>query len=97
MPNWCYNNMSIHGDRESLEKLTEAITRKDDDGYTVYDLTVLFPIPDDLRIESVFFSTEAENSPEAKALLAKQESNLARYGYKDWYEWCWDKIGRAHV
>lgn len=93
MPNWCYNNMSVHGDRESLERLTEAITRKDDDGYTMYDLTVLFPIPDDLRIESVFFSTEVENSPEAMELAAKQEANLAKYGYKDWYDWCWEKWG----
>ena len=30
MPNWCYNRMSVTGDRESLVKLTEAITREHD-------------------------------------------------------------------
>lgn len=95
MPNWCYNSLSVHGDRESLVKLTEAVTRPHDPSLATttmgveqadYDLTVLFPVPDDLKIRAVFFSNE--DTPEANELRVKQEANMAKYGYKDWYEWC---------
>lgn len=87
MPNWCYNNMSVHGDRESLERLTTAITRKDDDGNESYDLTVLFPIPEELQIASVFFNRDTTD-PEYIELLKKYEANKAKYGHQTWYDWC---------
>ncbi len=54
MPNWCYNSMTVHGDRESLERLTTAIARKDDDGNDFHVLSVLFPVPEELQIKSMF-------------------------------------------
>jgi hypothetical protein len=86
MPNWCYNNMSVHGDRESLEKLTTAITRKDDDGNEFHDLTVLFPVPEELQIKSVWFSTESTD-PEYLELSKKYEANKEKYGFQTWYDW----------
>jgi hypothetical protein len=87
MPNWCYNNMTVHGDRESLEKLTTAITRKDEDGNEFHDLTVLFPIPEELQIKRVFLSADSTN-PEHLELAKKYEANKEKYGYQTWYEWC---------
>ena len=96
MPNWCYNRMNVTGDRESLVKLTEAITRKHDSSLAEttmgveqvdYDLSVLFPIPDELRITAMFFSTETDD-PEYQELLKKYEANKAEYGHTTWYEWC---------
>lgn len=96
MPNWCYNNMSVHGDRESLEKLTEAITRKHDPSLAEttmgveqvdYDLTVLFPVPEPLAIRAVFFSAETDD-PEYQELLKKYEANKEKYGHTTWYDWC---------
>lgn len=87
MPNWCYNNMSVHGDRESLEKLTTAITRKDDDGNEFHDLTVLFPVPKELQIKSVWFGSESTD-PEYLELSKKYEANKEKYGFETWYDWC---------
>jgi hypothetical protein len=88
--------MSVTGDRDSLIKLTEAITRKHDSSLAEttmgveqvdYDLTVLFPVPEELRISAVFFNTEADN-PEHQELLKKYEANKAKYGHTTWYDWC---------
>ena len=96
MPNWCYNRMNVTGDRESLVKLTEAITRKHDSSLAEttmgveqvdYDLSVLFPIPDELRITAMFFSTETDD-PEYQELLKKYEANKEKYGHTTWYDWC---------
>ena len=96
MPNWCYNRMSVTGDRDSLIKLTEAITRKHDSSLAEttmgveqvdYDLTVLFPVPEELRISAMFFNTETDD-PEYQELLKKYEANKAKYGHTTWYDWC---------
>ena len=96
MPNWCYNRMNVTGDRDSLVKLTEAITRKHDSSLAEttmsveqvdYDLTVLFPVPDELRITAMFFNTETDD-PEYQELLKKYEANKAKYGHTTWYDWC---------
>jgi len=96
MPNWCYNRMNVTGDRDSLVKLTEAITRKHDSSLAEttmgveqvdYDLTVLFPVPEELRISAVFFNTETDD-PEHQELLKKYEANKAKYGHTTWYDWC---------
>ena len=96
MPNWCYNRMNVTGDRESLVKLTEAITRKHDPSLAEttmgveqvdYDLTILFPVPEPLAIRAVFLSTETDD-PEYQELLKKYEANKAEYGHTTWYDWC---------
>jgi len=88
--------MSVTGDRDSLIKLTEAITRKHDSSLAEttmgveqvdYDLSVLFPIPDELRITAMFFSTETDD-PEYQELLKKYEANKAKYNHTTWYDWC---------
>lgn len=89
MPNWCYNSMSVHGEHAELERLTKAITRKvkdyNDDEVDGYDLSILFPVPDELRIDDVWCSSD--NDPEYLALVEKYEANIAKYGYKTWYDW----------
>ena len=101
MPNWCYNRMNVTGDRDSLVKLTEAISRKHDSSLAEttmgveqvdYDLAVLFPIPDELRITAMFFSTETDD-PEYQELLKKYEANKAKYGHNTWYDWAIENWG----
>ena len=96
MPNWCYNRMNVTGDRESLVKLTEAIAREHDPSLAKttmgvkqvdYDLSVLFPVPEELRISAMFFNTETDD-PEYQELLKKYEANKAKYGHTTWYDWC---------
>ena len=101
MPNWCYNRMNVTGDRDSLVKLTEAIARKHDSSLAEttmgveqvdYDLSVLFPIPDELRITAMFFSTKTDD-PEYQELLKKYEANKEKYGYTTWYDWAIENWG----
>jgi len=93
--------MNVTGDRESLVKLTEAITRQYDPSLAEttmgveqvnYDLSVLFPIPDELRITAMFFSTETDD-PEYQELLKKYEANKEKYGYTTWYDWAIENWG----
>ena len=35
----------------------------------------------------------ADDSPEQKAVVAAEESNLKKYGYKNWYDWCVSEWG----
>lgn len=101
MPNWCYNRMNVTGDRDSLVKLTEAITCKHDSSLAEttmgveqedYDLSVLFPIADELRITAMFFNAETDD-PEYQELLKKYEANKAKYGHTTWYDWCIENWG----
>lgn len=91
MPNWCYNSLSVHGDHAELVRLTEAITRTahNDEGNEVtdYDLSVLFPVPEELQIPSVFFRRDGDDDPEHQELLKKYEANKAKYGHTTWYDW----------
>ena len=101
MPNWCYNRMSVTGDRDSLVKLSEAITREHDPSLAEttmgmeqvdYDLTVLFPIPEPLAVRSVMFADDTDN-PELIALRERYVENEKKYGHRDWYSWCLDNWG----
>jgi len=102
MPNWCYNSTAIHGDHETLTKFVDAITVKDGitvhgdeiatDGRDKYDLTLLHPVPEELRIRSVFFSTDTDD-PEHLELTKQYEANIAKYGHRDWYDWSIENWG----
>ncbi len=101
MPNWCYNRMSVTGDRDSLVRLSGAITREHDPSLAEttmgveqvdYDLTVLFPIPEPLAIRSVVFN-EDSTDPELVALREQYAENEAKYGNRDWYSWCINNWG----
>lgn len=99
MPNWCFTSFSITGPKSDLDSFVEAITlrengeiKKDKFGMVVYDLTQLYPTPEELKIKATFFSSD-ETSPEALEMKQKYEANIAKYGYPHWYEWCWAKWG----
>lgn len=46
----------------------------------------LFPCPCDLR--DTVAGSLGQGTPEQAALEKKQADNLAKYGAKDWYDWC---------
>ena len=91
MPNWCYNRVYVYGEEESMNDFVTSITHTvtDDEGKSVtdHDLSLLFPIPEELRIDDVWFSSD-NATPEHLVLLEKYEANMAKYGYKTWYDWC---------
>jgi hypothetical protein len=79
MPNWCSNNLSIHGRQEDMKKLMEVITIGEDE-YSL--LEKLYPTPEELNIGDVSMSPDEQQ-------LANQE----KFGYKSWYDWRIDKWG----
>ena len=91
MPDWCNNSTTIHGDQETLTRFMEAITLNGD--RSTYDLTLLFPIPEDLQIISDFFRRDGDDDPEYQELLKKYEANKAKYGHRNWSDWCLENWG----
>ena len=84
MPNWCYNSIDIYGESSELQKFVEATKIVGEDGITGYGLSQLFPIPQEL----VDTTSGWHSDPDEQAKqTAKEEANIAKYGYKDWYDW----------
>ena len=54
-------------------------------------LNEFIPVPEDLKIVSG--RVGADDDENQRALVAQQESNLAKHGYKDWYDWCVNEWG----
>ena len=79
MPNWCSNNLSIHGKQEDMKKLMEVITISEGE-YSL--LEKLYPTPEALNIGDVSMNPDEQ-----------QKANLEKYGYKSWYDWRIDKWG----
>lgn len=121
MPNWCYNDITIHGPADDLQRFMDAVTLPENDGAKTsmgedagdYDFSLLYPTPKELADTTAgFFSPEPH--PNWAVMLAKGEmtqewhdelvrnnaegwqkfqDNIAKYGYKDWYDWNCDNWG----
>jgi hypothetical protein len=78
------NELLITGDEKEVKRFHDAITQgelQDHEQFRILDN--LLPTPEELQNtpSGSFFS------PEQKIVDAKNESNIAKYGYKDWYDW----------
>ena len=81
MPNYCSNVVEIHGPQHILKTLVDH----------KLDFQKIHPYPKALDITAG--REGADDSPEQKALVAAEESNLKKYGYKNWYDWCVNNWG----
>jgi hypothetical protein len=105
MPNWCNQYGEVRGSNKELKKFIEAIRIEQTEEWkaipewnrTEWDMNQLFPIPTELH-ETVSGYVGEEKAEEHRK---QQESNLAKYGHKDWYDWAnanWDtKWGACRV
>ena len=85
MPNWCNNFIELaHEDPQMILRACDAMKRDE-------FLNEFIPVPEDLKI--VAGRVGADDDENQKALVAQQESNLAKHGYKDWYDWCVSEWG----
>ena len=85
MPNYCNNYIELaHEDPEMILRACAAMTRDE-------FLNEFIPVPEDLKIVSG--RVGADDDENQRALVAQQESNLAKHGYKDWYDWCVNEWG----
>lgn len=84
MPNWCYTSLTIRGSKQDLEGFLQAVTLPESDEGGAFDLTLPFPTPKELAETVSGWSPDPETQAEYQK---KYDSNLAKYGYKDWYDW----------
>jgi hypothetical protein len=86
MPNYCDNNITIRGKAKAINAIYQQCLRDD------VDLCeAVRPIPKELNITAG--SLGGDDNPEQKALEQKEQANLAKHGYKNWYDWCVDNWG----
>ena len=76
MPNYCNNVVEIRGPRRVVKALVDHRL----------DFQKIHPMPKDLDITAG--REGPDDSPEQKALVAKEKANLKKYGHKNWYDWC---------
>ena len=81
MPNYCNNVVEIRGPVQVVKALVDHRL----------DFMKIYPYPKDLDI--VAGRSGADDSPEQIQLVAAEESNLKKYGYKNWYDWCVSEWG----
>lgn len=96
MPNWCYNNMTVHGKTDDLRKLVKAIsvseTNDKGDTHIRQSLASLYPVPSELmEYNSPLSRKDADGkiiplTDEEKEQL--QRRFMVQYGASDWYNWC---------
>jgi hypothetical protein len=79
MPNWCYQNLYITGDINERTRLIESVRTEQG-----HQLTQLYPCPQELHDTVSGWVSDPE---EQIKLQAQHQSNIAKYGYKDWYDW----------
>ena len=78
MPNWCNNTLTLEHDNPTM------VARARSAFLEGALLQQFFPCPADLDIVA---GSLGHNTPEQLELEAKEEANLAKYGYKNWYDW----------
>lgn len=81
MPNYCNNVVEIRGPELVVKALVDHRL----------DFMKIHPYPKALDITAG--REGPDDSPEQIQLEAAEESNLAKYGYKNWYDWCVSEWG----
>ena len=112
MPNWCQQYGEVRGSNKELKRFIDAMRVERDAEWEAvpewnrlyWDINKLFPIPTELHetIAGGFgINEDGTKKPEQVELEKKQAENIAKYGYKDWYDWAnanWDtKWGACNV
>jgi hypothetical protein len=78
MPNWCNNHITLqHEDPAMIKRAFDAMERGE-------FLQEFIPVPKDLTETVSGFVGEDKQA----AHEAQMEANLAKHGYKDWYDFC---------
>jgi hypothetical protein len=85
MPNWCNNVVELaHEDPAMLERAKAALNRGE-------FLNEFIPVPEDLSIVAGRVGDDADQKQ--KDLVAQEEVNLAKHGYRNWYDYCVNEWG----
>ena len=84
MPNWCNNTVELyHDDPAMIERARVAFNK----GALLQEF---IPVPEDLQITA---GSLGHNTPEQLALEAKENTNIEKHGYRNWYDFCVNEWG----
>lgn len=85
MPNWCSNNVEFqHSDPAMIKRLADAFN----EGKLMREF---HPYPAELDI--VAGRVGNDDNPDQIKLAAQEQSNLEKYGFSNWYDWCVNNWG----
>lgn len=84
MPNHCYNVLKLTDKPEEINEALAPFMSKDGED-KIFDFNKVVRMPKSLSITSTTPNLETE---EGRELQKKQDSNVKKYGHKDWYDWC---------
>ena len=82
MPNWVSTTLTVKGSQNEVQRFVEGV--KDSKILESY-----VPCPEELHA-TVAGSVGEDKAEEHRK---QQESNIAKYGHKDWYDWSYDNWG----
>jgi hypothetical protein len=85
MPNLCSNYLQVTGDDKEVMRFHDAITKgemKDYEQFRILDN--LLPTPKELQDTPKGSFGESDKQ---KTMEQQNEANIAKFGYKDWYDW----------
>ena len=85
MPNLCTNNLLVTGDQKEVKRFHDAITKgemKDYEQFRILDN--LLPTPKELQDTPKGSFGESDKQ---KTMEEQNKANIAKFGYKDWYDW----------
>lgn len=82
MPNWVSTSLSVKGSPTEVQRFVDGI--KDSRILHSY-----FPCPEELHKTIAGYVGEDGAEEHRK----QQESNIAKYGHKDWYDWSYEQWG----
>lgn len=94
MPNWCSNSGYITGEASVIKEIWDIIHQGSDEvgGHDERPaITALRPCPAELTQTMAGF--RSDDHPEYAEWKAKQEANIEKYGYENWYGWSIDNWG----
>ena len=77
MPNWVFTQMEVRGSEEEVKRFRDGIGEK---GFC----ESYFPCPQELRDTLSGWSSDQAVQAEREK---QYEANIAKYGYRDWYDW----------
>lgn len=83
MPNWCNNTVELS--HENPEMMARAVKSFNDGSF----LAEFVPVPEDLRIVAGYVG----EGDAQKNLEEQEKANEAKYGYKNWYDYCVNEWG----
>jgi len=90
MPNHCNNVLKLTNNPKNTAKTLKPYLSTDDTGEEMLDFNKIVPMPEELKIDATTANVKTE---EGKKLKKQQDSNIKKYGHKDWYDWSVENWG----